>query len=233
MEIVDIQNTTTLRSVIYNFLSRGHSKEIDSKYLSNIGSTLNMLESYNININDVMLGNGIEIMRGFLVKNSEESDLIEDLALKYTTLFLNVTPNDSIKHVYPYESVYLSPDKLVMQDQRDEVLKFYDEHKLGVADDFKEPEDHIAIELAFLQKLNKEIYNDLSDSNLSDALQKFKAHRDFMKEHLLRWVHLFGRDLIAADPDGFYAGLANITLGFVRSDYKYIEEAIAYFENEM
>ncbi|WP_303699972.1 molecular chaperone [Flexistipes sinusarabici] len=233
METVDIQNTTNLRNLLYSFLSRSYAKEIDREYLLKIDSTLNMLKSYNEIAEDVMLGKGIGIMENFLGKAEDQNDLIEELALKYTTLFLNVSPNDVVKHVHPYESVYLSQEKLVMQEQRDEVLNFYDEYNIGIADDFKEPEDHIAVELAFLQKLNRDIYNDLSENNMSNALEKFKTHHDFMKQHLLRWIHLFGRDLMTADTDGFYDGLANITLGFVRQDFMYVREAIEYFENEI
>lgn len=233
METVDIQNTTNLRSLLYSFLSRSYAKEVDGEYLSKINSTIDMLKSYNEIAEDVMLEKGIRIMEHFLGKAENQNDLMEELALRYTTLFLNVSPNDVIKHVHPYESVYLSPDKLVMQEQRDEVLKFYDEFQVGVADDFKEPEDHIAVELAFLQKLNKKILSDLSENNISDAVNKFKSHRDFMNMHLLKWVHLLGKDLMIADSEGFYDGLANITLGFVRQDYMYVQDAIEYFENEI
>jgi TorA-specific chaperone len=230
MEIIDLQNATALRTVLYRNLTRWYSKEIDHKCLLEMNSTLAMFADYNKGRNDNMLEKGIEIIKNFTGKHSDLTLLVDELALKYTTIFLNVSPNGVVKHVHPYESVYLSPNKLVMQDQRDEVLEFYAEQQMGVADNFKEPEDHIAIELAFLQELNKRICKELANNNMDDALDKFEVHSKFMQQHLLKWVHLLGRDLIASDPNGFYAGLANITIGFVKEDYMYVEEVMDYIK---
>jgi TorA-specific chaperone len=231
VELNVFQNATRLRDFVYSFLSRGYLKEADEKYLSDMNNNLDLLSDYNTNTNEQMLSKGIETMRNLLSKADSFSDLAEELAFKYATLFLNVSPNDVVSHVHPYESVYLSPNNLVMQEQRDEVLELYAEFQLGVTKEFKEPEDHIAVELAFLQKLNELVYRSLEEGNLDEAVSILKAHRKFMEQHLLRWVHLLGRDLLSADADGFYAALAHMTMGFVKVDYSYVSEMVEYLEN--
>jgi TorA-specific chaperone len=120
-----------------------------------------------------------------------------------------------------------------MQEQRDEVLEFYAEFQLVVTSEFKEPEDHIAVELAFLQKLSKLIYVSLKEDNRDEAVRILKAQCKFMEQHLLRWVHILGKDLLSADADGFYAALAHMTMGFVKVDYSYISEMIECLENSI
>jgi len=93
---------------------------------------------------------GVENLEKYINGITDIDEEIEEKARRFCTLFLNVSPNDVVKHVHPFASVYLSPERLVMQEQRDEALEFYARFGLGVDENFKEPEDHVAAELSFL-----------------------------------------------------------------------------------
>jgi TorA maturation chaperone TorD len=54
--------------------------------------------------------------------------------------------NNAYSAAYPYESVYTSEKRLMMQDARDEVLAIYRSCHLDKAASWKENEDHIAVE---------------------------------------------------------------------------------------
>ena len=75
-----------------------------------------------------------------------------DLAVDFLHTFIGVT-QDREQVAFPYESVYTSPEHLLMQDARDEVLAAYRAAKVVLVDEACEPEDHLAFELEFMQLL--------------------------------------------------------------------------------
>jgi TorA maturation chaperone TorD len=187
------------------------------------------LEDIGKQTTDELYLKGVERLSEFVKNINDEDGLIAEYATRFATIFLNVSPNDTAPHIHPFESVYLSADKLVMQDQRDEVVEFYAKYGLGVDQNFKEPEDHIAAELSFLCSLNGQIANECSENiNMDIVADKLEGHQKFMEQHLLRWVHLMGIDLKKADENGFYSLLVDITMGFIRIDYKFLKDLIEY-----
>ena len=72
-----------------------------------------------------------------------------DLAVDFLHTFIGVT-QDREQVAFPYESVYTSPEHLLMQDARDEVLAAYRAAKVVLVDEACEPEDHLAFELEFM-----------------------------------------------------------------------------------
>ena len=65
-----------------------------------------------------------------------------DLAVDFLHTFIGVT-QDREQVGFPYESVYTSPEHLLMQDARDEVLAAYRAAKVVLVDEACEPEDHL------------------------------------------------------------------------------------------
>jgi TorA maturation chaperone TorD len=228
----ELKDIVGLRRNLYGFLARGYASEIDKTYLEQIKELLPVLKDFANNFDDQMFIVGVENLEKYINGITDIDEEIEDKARRFCSLFLNVSPNDVIKHVHPFESVYLSPERLVMQEQRDEVLEFYAKYGLGVDENFKEPEDHIAAELSFLSVLNEQVLNDLNNGDTQNAIEKLKGHLEFMEKHLLKWIHLLGMDLRNADEGGFYGTLADLTMGFARIDYKFLKEFIEYLEEE-
>lgn len=233
LQEMEIQNIVGLRSNMYGLLSRGYSKEIDEGYINQIKKMLPVLKEFQNNFEDEMFSTGVKNLENYVENINDIKEEIEEQARRFATIFLNVSPNDVVKHVHPFASVYLSADKLVMQEQRDEALEFYARFGLGVDENFKEPEDHIAAELSFLSMLNDQILQDITDKNFKDALEKLNGHKEFMEQHLLKWLHLMGTDLREADENGFYSALADLTMGFVRIDYKFLKEFIEYVKENI
>lgn len=233
LQEIEIQNIVGLRSNMYGLLSRGYSKEIDETYINQIKKMLPVLKEFQNNFEDEMFSTGVNKLEKYVENIVDMKEEIEEQARRFATIFLNVSPNDMIKHVHPYASVYLSAEKLVMQEQRDEALEFYARFGLGVDKNFKEPEDHIAAELSFLSMLNDLILKDITEKKLKSAYDKLQGHKEFMEKHLLKWIHLMGTDLRKADENGFYGILADLTMGFVRIDYKFLREFIEYIKENI
>ena len=227
-----INEVVRLRGDIYAFLSRGYKKEVDEGYLKDIKEIVPAFERLSIDTEDEVFTNGVVCLKDFVASLEGREDVLEDLNRRYTTLFLGVGYRDSVEHVNPFESVYLSPERLVMQEQRDEVMEFYARFGMGVSDDFKEPEDHMAAELSFIGRLCELALDDLNNDDIKNALEKLRAQKEFMFGHLLRWVHLLCSDLREAAKDGFYKCLADITMGYARLDIKFLEGLIEMVEEQ-
>ena len=129
---------------------------------------------------------------------------LKDLLWEYTRLFIGPYKLPCP----PWESVYTSPKKLLMQDAYDEVQKSYDELGLMVNNLDILP-DHIGAELNFLavlfQKINSEPEKRLSYINIA---------KKFCDEHLMKWIPQFTRDMEEAANILFYETLARVTRTF-------------------
>ncbi len=68
---------------------------------------------------------------------------LQELAVDYVRCFIG-GGMDAFSAAYPYESVYTSPKRLMMQEARDEVLAIYRSQGFDKAEGWKESEDHVA-----------------------------------------------------------------------------------------
>ena len=229
----NLNEAIRVRGDIYAFLSRGYKREADEEYLKNIEEIVPAFERLSTDSEDEVLNDGVECLKEFAESIKDRTETLEELNRRFTTLFMGVGYKDTVDHVNPFESVYLSPEHLVMQEQRDEVVEFYARFGMGVnKEDFKEPEDHICAELSFISGMSNLTLKDLSEGDTQEAVEKLKAQKEFMYGHLLRWVHLLCKDLREAAKDGFYKSLADITMGYVRLDIKFIEGMIDMMEEQ-
>ena len=93
----------------------------------------------------------------------------------------------------PYESVYLSPDRLVMQEQTLEVRKMYQSKNLMASSQGTVPDDFIATELEFSAYLLNRARQELSEKNPTKASQYLNFYNLFMQEHPRRWLQPFAK----------------------------------------
>jgi TorA maturation chaperone TorD len=105
----------------------------------------------------------------------------------------------------PWESVYTSPKRLMMQDAADQVRKIYGEAGLTINSADVMP-DHIGAELNFLALLLQRTY---SGTDKKDEYRRMTE--EFLDEHLLKWAPDFTRDMEDAAETPFYKALAKET----------------------
>jgi TorA maturation chaperone TorD len=130
---------------------------------------------------------------------------LEDLLWEYTRLFIGPYKLPCP----PWESVYTSGKRLMMQEAYDEVRGLYNEVGLKI-DHSDIKADHIGAELNFLAVL----YNKISNDHKKSPYYKDIAKR-FLDEHLLKWVTQFTLDMEEAAGSPLYKTLAHLTREFI------------------
>lgn len=173
---------------VYSLFCRGFSRPAGNLFFKDYNAMLPLLTE--------LIPEAREYLNN-VARFGEETDEEERNRL-YSSLFLTGAYGKTLS---PCESVYLSDEGLIMQDQRDEVLHEYVEHKMGLAPSFNEPEDHIAAELSFAAAL------------AGDG----KTRSAFLKNHPLKWIHLFEKD-ISLLCGGFYLDLTRSIRIFMEFD---------------
>ncbi|MCL5236456.1 MAG: molecular chaperone TorD family protein [Nitrospirae bacterium] len=135
--------------------------------------------------------------------NSEQE--LEDLLWEYTRLFVGPYKLPCP----PWESVYTSPKKLMMQDAYSGVRQLYEEAGLAI----NSPDvmaDHIGMELNFLAVLFQKMHDEPGRRNYhTDIIERFVG------EHVMKWVSRFAQDMKEAADSRFYKALAQITRDFI------------------
>jgi len=130
---------------------------------------------------------------------------MEGLLWEYTRLFIGPYKLPCP----PWESVYTSGNRLMMQEPYDEVRDLYRELGLKIDHPNIMP-DHIGAELNFLAVL----YSKISDDREKRPYYKDIAKR-FLDEHLKRWTPQFTLDMEEAADFALYKALAQVTREFI------------------
>ena len=133
------------RMATYQFLSRLFRVEVDQELYDTL-----MSMRFPANTGNALVDEGYRMICGYL--SQADGTVLTELAVDYVRAFIG-SGNDGFSAAYPYESVYTSPKRLMMQDARDEVLVLYRAFGLDKQESWKEGEDHIALELEFEQIL--------------------------------------------------------------------------------
>ncbi|MBI2318388.1 MAG: molecular chaperone TorD family protein [Betaproteobacteria bacterium] len=133
--------------------------------------------------------------------DTASAGVLEDLLWDYTRLFIGPYRLPCP----PWESVYTSQNKLMMQDAADEARRYYADFGLTIDDPAVMP-DHIGAELSFLSL----VYERSGEANgkRSDCVRIGEA---FVHDHLLRWVPQFTADMERAAETELYKTLAGTT----------------------
>ena len=204
------------RSGTYAFLARLYRVEADQALLERISGM-----DLSTEVEDTEIGEGYALLDRF-VSTTTESTLTE-LAVDYAKIFLGVSRGSG---AFPYESVYTSESRLFMQEARDEVLMAFREEGLDRSDDFKEPEDHVALEFEFMAYLCQRTLEALQKDDDREANGYLKKQKLFLDEHIMKWVPDFCRDVEQFAQTDFYKAAAKITHGYLNLEGAIVDELL-------
>lgn len=169
------------------------------------------------------------LLSGFLAQLTKITTT--DLAVEYARIFLGAGLEPGTG-AYPFESVYTSERRLLMQDARDQVQQLYHQAGVSVADEVTEPEDHLGFELEFMAHLGQQVVQALTDGDMESAAVSMKKQKDFLENHLLPWVPNFCADVERIAETDFYVAVARITLGYLALSHELTGELMSAVENE-
>ena len=214
------------RKLIYKFLARTYATEATVEFLEELSGNkdLFLASAEDPEIHGTQLGVGFKEIADYLsnLKGADLEKVKIDLAVEYAGLFLGVWRVPA----HPSESAYFTKGQLIMQEPRDEVLKIYRSMGVGKADQFKEPEDHIALELQFMMHLCEKTNTALKNSDLSEVRKCLDIQKEFLKKHLGKWVPELCADILKSARSQFYKAVAKITEGYVEMDKKVVADFI-------
>ncbi len=191
------------RSNIYGLLATIYGQEITSDLLGQIKApqflgALSVLE--------------IEGIDGLMQK--PEAELLEDLAVEYTRLFLG--PG---KHISPHESVHHQREDgqwgKLWGKSTVEVKKFIEATGLSYTDDYKGLPDHISVEFEFMQQLILAEEQAWMDEDRDKAVACRQVEKKFIEEHLINWIPNFCEKVVQEAELPFYKAVATLTRSFI------------------
>lgn len=151
-------------------------------------------------------------------------DSPRELAIDYVRTFIGHGVN-GYSAAYPYESVYTSERRLLMQEARAEMLATLRENGLKRGN-WNEAEDHIALQLEFMQRMSLRCAEALRAGDDDAAVNAVRTMADFLDKHLMNWVPMLVTDMRLYSKTLFYQGLAQLLAGFLQQDEAVLSELV-------
>jgi TorA maturation chaperone TorD len=209
------------RSNIYGFLARMYRKELSAEMLARIK------ESY---FTEILSELGVHLGEEFFSVSDDE--LIENLAVEYTRLFLG--PG---KHISPHESIHYERDDgdwgRLWGASTVEVKKFVESLGLKYKESDTSIPDHISVELELMQKVIEKERQAWIENNDKDALHYLKIEHMFMEDHLLKWIPGFCDKIISETEMSFYSEMARLTKSFIELEEKELNNLLSEVKKEV
>ncbi len=113
----------------------------------------------------------------------------------------------------PWESVYFNEDRMIFQKETAQVRAWYRRFGLEAEKLYKEPDDHIGLELSFLAYLAKLGLQALETADEKRFAEILQAKSQFISEHPLKWVKNWNVLVQENAYSDFYRGLAHLIHG--------------------
>ena len=183
------------RARTYGLMARLFLKEVDKAALAELQGMRFPAATGNAKVDE-----GYHMLYDYLRTSWDDS--INELAIDYVRTFIGHGVN-GFSAAYPFESVYTSERRLMMQEARAEVLQTLRENNLKRGS-WTEGEDHIALELEFMQRMAMRIAQD----------------------HLLNWLPMMTEDMRRVSRTMFYQGLAQLVMGYAEEDAAVLDELL-------
>ena len=170
-------------------------------------------------ISDEELSEGFKLLSMFIDKNKDKAigELHKELVSEYTHLFIGPYRLPA----QPYESWWV--DGKLMGDSLLKVKRIYRNAGIAKVKDYTEPEDHIAFELRFMHYLCEEELSADTEERMAECLN---MQKEYLNDHLSRWVPEFCDALYESELSEFYKCIAKLTKGFILLEEALIEELL-------
>ena len=218
----DLVALTRTRAKTYGLISRLYNTEVDQACLDMLSSMRYPVSSGNAQVDE-----GYRHIAHFM-SNVWTNTLLE-LAVDYTRTFIG-HGNDGYSAAYPFESVYTSERRLLMQEARDEVLAIFRSQGLDKSESWPESEDHVGLELEFMQVMADRAADALESGDEDEAVELFVVQRNFLEDHLYAWTPMLTADMRKIAETELYQGLACLTDGFLETEHELLADLLASVE---
>jgi TorA maturation chaperone TorD len=103
----------------------------------------------------------------------------------------------------PWASVYLDKDKLLFSEQTLHVRRFYEHYGFIIKQKYREPDDHLGLELEFIARLLEREEHEVADT--------------FIRDYIQPWIGVWNKDVSLNAKTGYYRALGNLAVGGIDS----------------
>lgn len=218
-ETAELALLNTQRASTYGFLSRLFREEVDADLLQQMHDM-----KYRVNTGNKKVDKAHKLIATYLSGIWENT--LTELAADYMRTFFGHGYNGHAA-AYPFESVYSSEKRLLMQSARDEVLALYRAAGLEKQESWKEGEDHVALELEYMQILSQRTAEALESGDEKAAKKLLKSQKNFLEDHLGGWVPLLAEQMEHFALTDFYKGVGYMCEGFIETDYELLKDILS------
>lgn len=165
---------------------------------------------------DSSLANQFTSLHEWLQGMNEESfNKVEE---EYVALF-SVNP-----YAPPYESYYQDPEGFIRSWIVIQLEKEYAETGLNITRSFKQPPDHVAIELEFMAYLCSLEVEGHETSNKINVKSSLELQSQFLNSHLGKWYPRFAQAVKDSPCDSLYKQAVEATNTFLHYEQNYAPE---------
>jgi TorA maturation chaperone TorD len=204
----DPAEKTIGRSNLYGFLALIFREEPTAALLRQIKSA---------QFSDALSSAGVKLDDDFLASPDEE--LLDDLALEYTRLF--VGPG---KHIPPSEGA--QREGALWGKSTSHVASFVETCGFQYRPEFNDLPDHISVELEFMREVTLREAAAWKEQDRSAARHWLQIESNFIGKHLSRWVPRFCEKISQEAESSFYREMAVLTDSFIQGEYKEIKHQL-------
>lgn len=160
-------------------------------------------------------------------EDSQLEDILSQLQQDYSRLFVGPAEPLADPLAPPWESVYLTEDKLTFGSPTLKVRDFFRKHGLAYERINNEPDDHFGLEMEFMSKLIQMERAYLKKENLEDGIRLSKEQLTFLQEHVMKWAYSFTEQVAEHACTDYFKGLALLTRGYLTWDFELLENRIS------
>lgn len=213
-----------LRTSLYGFLANSLLEPIQGEHI--VAFSENFWNDFPLEAANAQMKAGLEqlIKCSSNLEGLSNEEAVENVMVEYTALFLG----PGVPKSPPCESFYRTPERIFFGSTSFEIKAALYAHGLESKRNYRQPEDHIGLELMFLSILS----NKLPGLGISQQVPAIKEQASFIDHHLLSWIPELCQDAKLNGSVGFYGGLIELIWGVLLWDRELIEEFMAGKEQE-
>lgn len=219
----DWAESLTAFALAFGFLHKAFYEEPDEPFIAALVAE-NLFAEWPVDSDDAETKTGLALLQAFAA--DWQDDQLSALRRDFARLF--VGPDRLLAP--PWESVYLSREHLLFEEQTLAVRQFYGRFNLQAPNLNVEPDDHIALEMAFMAHLCTLGLTAVSHNDIPALNHTLQAQHDFLDEHLLRWAPEFCEKVIERADTAYYRGAAHLILGTLHTAKRLLDMALPEVE---
>lgn len=214
----DLLASLEMRSAFYRFLASIYLKELTEDQIAALGE-MDVPE-------DTSLSAGYGLMKDYITHYPPELNIRQNLAVDYASTFLGAGHYEKLI-APPYESVFVSPAHILMQEPRDEVVKVYASEGVRLDPSDDTPEDHMGFELQFMAELLDRQMVAFESEDFDEARRLGDVSQAFLQDHLAKWTPLLCKAIDEHARTDFYKGVSSLTRNFIQDEAEIIPGILA------